>query len=497
MTNCSVCHDSQAKLDVVNDMAVTGPNCLSCHGSMESWDFAGSGLAFHEVYTEATDCQECHRTGADAAAPELVTVADFHNGLATERAGVIWNGVDTSVVEGDKIDMQITGVSYNADKTQMSITWTAKYNAVSVNPCNTTPAAGAPAFHAIPAFGTTNRNNFSVLRSYAQGDDFSIGLGTSPGQPSSVTLSTTAGANGYTTCSGNVATTTLTVETPPAGATRAIVALQGKPWVLAVNPADADGVMQVRALTPTREFMVGTGAAPTALRRPIADTEQCVKCHVGSLYQHGGNRVDNVSMCVICHNSASSEQNVQVGMGVDKTDSYDGLNGQTYEFKTMLHAIHSSGHEGQKPIVIYRSNGIYAWAPDVSLLRNWKAGAACKTSPTLTENNGNIVFGSSPETCRVHNFHIPTYPRALNDCGACHKAGFDQVPDQDKAVATTLDAGAAPWPNQLDDVLQGSGAAGCTSCHQDSASKGHAYQNGWVPQTFENGRQTILDEANK
>ena len=84
-----------------------------------------------------------------------------------------------------------------------------------------------------------------------------------------------------------------------------------------------------------------------------------------------------------------------------------------------------------------------------------------------------------------------------NDCLACHVAGFDQVPDQDKAVATTLDAGAAPWPNQVDDVLQGAGAAACVSCHQDSASKGHANQNGWVPQTFENGRQTIVDEANK
>ena len=493
MTNCSVCHDSTARLEDVNDMAVTGPNCLSCHGSMESWEegFTETATTFHLAYTEATDCTSCHNATAGAAAPGLVAVTDFHNGLATERGGIVWDGVDTSVVEGDKIDMQITAIAYNEAKTQMTVSWTAKYNTVAVDPCNTTPAAGAPAFHAIPAFGTTNRNNMSIIRSYAQGDDFIMGLGTSPGQPSSVTLSTTSTANGYTTCSGNTATTTLNVETPPAGATRAIVALQGKPWVPAVDPADTDGVMQVRALTPTREFVVGTGAAPASPRRPIADTEQCVKCHVGSLYQHGGNRVDNVNMCVICHNAASSEQNVRVGMGVDKTDSYDGLNGQTYEFKSMLHAIHSSGHEGQQPIVIYRSNGIYAWAPDESLLRTGRLGPLLDIANDAEQRLHRLRF--EPRNCRVHNFHVPTYPRALNDCAACHKSTFDTVPDQDKAVATTLDAGTAPWPNQLDDTLQGASAAACTSCHSSTDAKGHAYQNGWTPQTFENGRQTILD----
>jgi len=95
-----------------------------------------------------------------------------------------------------------------------------------------------------------------------------------------------------------------------------------------------------------------------------------------------------------------------------------------------------------------------------------------------------------------HNFHIPTYPRALNDCAACHGAiDFDLVPDQSKALATTLDAGAAPWQNKLDDVLQGAGAAACTSCHSTSFARGHAYQNGWNPAVFPNGRQTILDEA--
>ena len=488
-TNCGVCHDSTATLAAANAMPVTGKNCFSCHQSMDSWDFTESGTTFHEAYTEATNCQTCHVAGGIAPA----TVTAFHNGIVTERGGVIWNGADTSVIEGDKIDVQITGVV--DDKTNLKISWTAKYNGVAVNPCNATPAAGAPAFHAIPALppvppatAPTNRNNMSMLRSYAQGDDFITGFGTSPGQPAAVTLSTT-----NTACSGNTATTTIAVDASIAAGARGIVALQGKPWVVAVNPADTDGVMQVRALTPTREFVVGTGALPAEQRRAVADTDACVKCHVGSLYQHGGNRVDNVKMCGMCHNSASSEQNIRQAMMVDKTDSYDGLNGQTYEFKTMLHAIHSSGGEDKNPIVIYRNNGIYAWAPDVALLRNWPG------------TGSQPVFGSDDGTgkpvLRTHNFHTPTYPRALNDCVACHVKTFDVIPDQSKATATTLDAGKADsgtgantvWRNQLDDTLQGASAAACTSCHQSTDAKGHAYSNGWVPQTFEKGRQTILD----
>jgi hypothetical protein len=59
-----------------------------------------------------------------------------------------------------------------------------------------------------------------------------------------------------------------------------------------------------------------------------------------------------------------------------------------------------------------------------------------------------------------------------------------------------VDAGGDNWGNQLDDVLQGATAAACTSCHSSSDAKGHAYQNGWTPAVFPDGRQTILDAAN-
>jgi len=534
MTNCSVCHDTPAALAAANAMPVSGEGCLSCHGSMESWEegFEETGTTFHLNYTAATNCAECHNSSASAAAPGLVDVRDFHDGLETERVGIIYGGADLSVTQGaPKFNWQISQVVDNKTSGKLEISWTAEFpKGTPVNPCATTVtgkvdsagvASGAPGFHnasTCPA----NECGTSFLISFAQGDDYVIG-GTSssgPGQPSSYNVvsaeKATATSPANTVCATTSPYTAVTQITRPtmADGTRAILALQGKPQLLVPAGMSKEHwdftTMYVRVPTPVYEFTVGTGAKATTPRRAIADTSACLKCHVGSLYQHGNTRVDNVTMCIICHNEASSDQNNRVAMGVDASEAYDGLVGQTYGFKSMLHMLHIAGegpndfYAGSKPLSIYRTRGIYAWAYDEAILPNWGTTPACsKTASDGTVTNGNIVYGSDPAVaggvgCQPFNFYSPTYPMPAYDCYACHKSGFQMIPDQTKAVATTLDAGKAPWggaAGQLDDVLQGPGAAACTSCHNNSAAKGHAYQNGWTPSTFPNGRQTILDAA--
>jgi len=284
---------------------------------------------------------------------------------------------------------------------------------------------------------------------------------------------------------------------------RGVLALQGKPTV-PVPPGFASSLhaaewpyttMFARVPTPVREFIVGSGDLPTQTRRTIVDTDKCLACHVGSLYQHGNNRVDNTNVCVICHNSASSDQNNRVTMGVDASEAYDGKVGQTYELKSFLHAVHSAG-EQTGVLAIYRTRGIYAWTPEGVIPPNWATTPCEKATPTAGQEY--LVYGADPTldvSCQPFSLYHPTYPRPVNDCYMCHDDNFAVIPDQTKGVATTLDAGVAPWNNQLDDVLQGASAAACTSCHQDGAAKGHAYQNGWTPTTFDNGRQTIIDAA--
>lgn len=493
MQNCSVCHDTPASLAAVNAAPVEYWLCMSCHDSWEGFKFASATAApfqaYHASLPAGSDCLACHTGGG--AAPNHVVASDFHNGLQTARAGVIWDGQDLSVVEGAKVDMQITGVSYPT-ATTLAVTWTAAYNGAAVDPCNAVVTAGNPAFHAAAADVATGQaaGNFSLLRAYGQGDDWvNAGISEVPGQPVATNLSTT-----NTQCVGTVATTTieLTEGELATTATKGIVALQGKAQVdLGVDYLPAAGnqsVDQVRSKTPTYQFVIGSGAVDTA-RRNIVDTAACRKCHPGSLYQHGGNRVDNVDMCVMCHNEASSEQNVRVGDGVDASVAYDGKPGMTYGFKSLLHGVHAAEETGDI-VMCYRNMGVFVWTNKDTVIPNWPG-----TGPQTVY--GSNPAGTNPDgTTRTHNLYFPTYPRPINDCQACHGTYSTDLPNQAKSVATTVDAGVAPWGNQSDDTLMGTGAATCVSCHTDAGSKAHASQNGWAPTVFPEGRKTIIDAAN-
>jgi OmcA/MtrC family decaheme c-type cytochrome len=507
MGNCSVCHAEAAELTAANSMPVSGIGCLSCHGTMDNavWDFTAVPFHLTNIPDPNTfDCAGgCHEAGGLAATKIVVT--DFHNfagfdaagdpiaGILTGNDGFIVDGEDVSVTEGKRIGWQITGVA--DDGVNLAITWTATYDGTGVDPCNATAAANAPAFHA----GTRIR----AYRNYAQGEDFILGQDSEdPGYATAVTLDTT-----NTTCAANVATTTIPVE-DGVDAERGRVALGGKPLVVSV--VDPAATMEVRVPTPTYDWLVGVGGAAPE-RRAIVDTaNKCLKCHVGSMYEHGGDRVDNVDMCLMCHNAAHNEKSVRAGMGVDASEAYDGKVGETVEMKTMLHRIHSAGKTDaagnplRPPYVVYRSRGIYAWAVSESELPNWPGtGEQTVYGSDFADNDpttpGDFVVR--------HNFHRTTYPRGIYDCAACHADSFGTatgapvIPDQTKAMASTLDPGneacvpgtVCDWLDQTDDTLQGAATTACVTCHTGGAAKGHAYQNSWVPTVFPDGRQTIID----
>jgi len=487
MNNCSVCHAEPAQLAAANSMPVDAAACFTCHGSTAGIPFE-EGSAAEALHVNVVDtCNQCH-AGQIANIPQ--TVAEAHNGALTERSGVIWDGEDLSVTEGAKIAWQINSVA--DDGTDLTITWQASYDGVGFDPCNATAAAGVPVFFADVDADGDSLGNLSILRNYAQGEDFILGTNAnSAGQPGS-----SPGVNNDNTeCAGNVATTVVPVETTDAMYGR--VAIQGKPRLPSPDPDDTDGLMQVRAKTPTFDWVVGVGGKAPNDRRVVADTGLCLQCHVGSLYQHGGNRVDNIDMCYLCHNPAANDQYVrEVNFGgVDATEAYDGRAGQAFGIKEMVHSVHPAGATGN-PVVIYRGRGIYAFATSVDQLQNWPTEDDCVRS---NGSPGRTVFGSDPatatsDTCQPHNFESPTYPRGLYDCAACHVETFAALlPDPRKAMATTVEAGDEPFGNQLDDVLQGVQSSSCVTCHADGAAKGHANQNSWAPQAFPEGRQTIID----
>jgi len=99
LTNCSVCHKTEAALAAGQFHAGHARGLLQLpRGHVVLGRHLGrrAGARLPRGMNESTDCTICH--GPDALS-ELDTVAEMHNGLQTERVGIIWNGEDTSVTE--------------------------------------------------------------------------------------------------------------------------------------------------------------------------------------------------------------------------------------------------------------------------------------------------------------------------------------------------------------------------------------------------------------
>jgi OmcA/MtrC family decaheme c-type cytochrome len=471
MRNCSKCHTTSAQLAAAVTAPVSRALCFSCH---QSWDgfvhghdaadgsykagdkiFAASNA--HRTIALDKNCMDCHSgvTGIDDA-------GDFHSDFQSTDAHYdsFYGGKDISFENPDQIQFKIDSVTKTGDN--VAFTWSATKGGVAVNPCNTNLDSG-------PVFNYTG-NNLGAYLAYAKGDDWvNDGVSTTPGQPEGAKNLFTSLS---TTCAGNVATTTgLNISTAAAArsATKVLVAIGGK---AKTKHAATGNAYFVRVPSPTYAFKMADGSAATA-RRKIVDNAKCTGCHAGTMYQHGGDRIDEVQMCVVCHNPSSNDKNnrltryqiVNAAGEVDTTKTYDGKTGESYDLRYLLHAIHGVNKENNT-LVIYRSRGVYAFAT---------ADAAL---PTGWPDDGQTIYGSTNGSKIGHNWTVIHYPKAVNDCEACHFPGTYEAPDQTKAVGLTVDAGTA-WADQSDDLVIGPTAAACTACHSTAPVRSHAQTFGY------------------
>lgn len=418
--NCTKCHDPANPATPDAHLVFDQPTMQACGACHDNVNFAtGAGHA-GGAQADNSQCTICHRQGGYAGA-----VADSH------------------AIPGQIFAQEF---KYNI----LSVTHTAPGMFPTVVFSVTNPKNGNLPYDlkTDPAFTTTDGS--TTLRIDIGWNTFNInndGSGSTPGQPIQLNALSAAPVGDGTY------TITSTVAVPMTVTGSGTIAIEGHP----AGDYDGDGHYTDRIpVTSAQTFFAITDATPQP-RRTIVDTANCQNCHGHNdgLSLHGGNRTDNVNICVICHNPNATDIRRRpidpdsTPNGVN-TAALDGLEQRPLNFNTLIHSIH---------------------------------GADFRTTDFVVYG-----FGSS-----VNNFADVGYPGILSNCTQCHASGSYRVPLALGLLGTTVDTHATVVSNgqggtmvQPASALANSAlfsritptAAACSGCHDDVYAKAHMEQNG-------------------
>ncbi|MEO8655625.1 MAG: hypothetical protein ABI409_15975 [Ramlibacter sp.] len=252
------------------------------------------------------------------------------------------------------------------------------------------------------------------------------------------------------------------------------IAIEGRPvcnGLTGCPPGPPYANIPVRSEVVDFEFR--SVATPTTAmvpdqRRVIVDLEtKCKKCHNGRsvdrngqpiprLSLHGGNRNENLRLCVMCHNPNQTD----VPYRLITTDARTSGPETPLDMKVMIHSIHSGGFR-DRPFVV-------------------------------------IGFNSS-----INDFSDVRFPATLSNCLNCHVQsdgrGTFELPMANSALGTTVRTGstyAVPAGstrtisvNPFDDLKITPTAATCSGCHDKSEVRSHMIREGGA--SFSTQQQNI------
>lgn len=437
--NCTKCHDPG---DAATPQAVnykSNPNIAACGSCHDDTDFQGDdGDASNDhgggVPVSNDECALCHEPESRLIAGHQVGIVAAHRIPEQEAAKRFQYNIlevtNTAPGEMPEITFSITDPT-NGD---------APYDIFS-DPEFTGSAASVNLDIAWP---TTDYTNFDP--------DAGSVTGSAPARPVSVDM---LDPGNVTDNGDGTYTLAATIAVPASLEGSGAVAMEGHP----AGDFDGDGTYDDEVpVTGAVAFFAITDATPQP-RREVVDVAKCQACHGQNdgLSLHGGNRTDNVQLCVVCHNPNNTDltmrpQDPDSAEDKDNADAEDGLEERAIDFKRMIHAIHGAS----------KRTGEY-----------WVYG-----------------FSNTP-----HDFSDVGFPASPADCNACHVDGSHRVPLASNVLATTVDTqatvasssrfgtsdftpddGSASEP--IDDGNITATAAVCSACHNTREAEQHMILNG-------------------
>ncbi|NJD62263.1 MAG: OmcA/MtrC family decaheme c-type cytochrome [Deltaproteobacteria bacterium] len=419
--NCTTCHKGADGGDWKNKPSIVG--CGSCHTDVNFTTGAGH-LGGGQPNSQF--CGLCHT-------PALIE--GYH---ATENSTPNNPQLPAGLA---KFEYFIDNVTVNASN-QAVVKFRITKNGTAINFKDNAALTG---FTYGPSFLVAYANNVTNPQDYSN-------FGKAAGQPASVSLSSLLAS---LTSTDNVTFTATLASAPyPAGAKMRAVALQGYFSQTVSGTA-------VGRHTPS----VQMAAAGDAVRRTIIKSgynattgqpEGCLECH--EIFEgHGGNRVNNVQVCVMCHNPNMTSSGRTIDPAGSSPINPDivalfGSDPLAYpevpnNFKNLIHGLHSASMRVE-PFIDLRNRttggyaGVIVRGDEITFPGNLMNCSKCHIGDSYKANlpagvdfsTAKITTGNSSETMAQINAARATVPNStdlvispiVSACGMCHNSDTDR-----------------------------------------------------------------------
>lgn len=418
--NCTKCHD-EADTDTPDagnyNTRPSHEACATCHADV---DLVGGDGHVGGAQATNTNCAGCHTPEVIEEQHATSYATDHNPQLPAGLSDITYELVSASVDTGTlTVEFKIA-----QDGTELDL---------SDLPTDLDSAGSYPSFllaWTLPQDGLDMPSDYN-------------NMGNAAAQPTSINIgdlvdgAITGGAHSF---AAGVNTMTLD-DAYPAGAMMRAVGLQGY-LKQTVDDVDYSRYAVSQALAVDGDDV----------RSAVVSSASCSNCHE-RLTMHGGNRVQEAQVCVMCHTPNLSSSGTELDLENPEA---------SMRFADLIHGVHSAGFREEPLDFVRNRSGAYDYT--------WITPEQLDEYP-----DGDVI----------------TFPNNVGNCAICHNEGtympesvsLDALPSTsvitDGVNATTEDVELARdiCPNETD-IVSSPTAAACAGCHDAEVTAAHMELNG-------------------